>query len=74
MTDHEFEMPRAKQVPVDWPELAANYVSTLEAEVKASPKLFYGNPATPATGGDRVRAALAVIARLKTRLEAINRS
>ena len=49
------------------------HIAQLESEAAADPKAFYGNKHTPADGGDRVRAALAFVASLKTRLDAINR-
>jgi hypothetical protein len=54
-------------------EGAEAYVASLEAEAAASPKKFYGNPAVPADGRERVREAIRVVRGLAHRLEAMNR-
>jgi hypothetical protein len=69
MTDY----PRPNPAPAPWFADARVWIDELAAEAAADPKSFYGNKHRPADGGDRVRAGLAFVASLKTRLEALHR-
>jgi hypothetical protein len=58
---------------IQWYAAADQFVSGIEEEAAASPKAFYGNPAKPADGGQRVRGAIKMLKDLTERCEAINR-
>jgi hypothetical protein len=62
-----------KPAPPSWAELANKFVSELEHEAAADCKAFYGNSVVESEGRQRLEAGLAAVAKLKARLEALNR-